>query len=115
MSYVIHTSDPQGISVFLGEREWQDHILARHPELEPVLDEVGHTIEAPDAIHQDPEDDRVRLYYRSLSDGRRPHPKLVFLLVVVKYVDAPERAFQRTGFVSSVYFLKEMKRRGTQP
>ena len=32
------------------------------------------------------------------------HPEVV----VVKYVPAPEREFQQTGFVSSVYFLKEL-------
>jgi len=112
MAYIISTSDPEGIPVFLGETEWQAHILKHHPEVENFLDDIENIIRNPDARHRDPENERVNLHYGRIEEPRRLHPKLAYLLVVIKYVNAPERAFQRTGFVSSVYFLKEPKRRG---
>ncbi|MBI4531539.1 MAG: hypothetical protein HY709_08445 [Candidatus Latescibacteria bacterium] len=112
MAYLISTSDPEGTPVFLGEVEWQTHILAYHPEVADFLNDVEGSIRRPDIRHRDPEDERVNLHYGQIAASRRLHPKLAYLLVVIKYVDAPERGFQRTGFVSSVYFLKELKRRG---
>ena len=112
MAYVISISDPEGIPVFLGEAEWQRHILIHHPEVANFLNDVERILQSPDARHRDPEDERVHLHYGRIAEPRRLHPKLAYLLVVIKYVDAPEREFQRTGFVSSVYFLRELKRRG---
>lgn len=112
MAYLISTSDPDGIPIFLGEVEWQTHILKHHPEVAGFLNDIETIIRSPDTRHRDPEDERVNLHYGRIEDSRRLHPKLAYLLVVVKYVDAPERGFQRTGFVSSVYFLKEPKKRG---
>ena len=112
MAYIISTSDPEGIPIFLGEAEWQTHILKHHPEAADFLKDIEGIIRNPDARHRDPEDERVNLHYGQIENSRRLHSKLAHLLVVVKYVDAPERKFQRTGFVSSVYFLKEPKRRG---
>lgn len=112
MAYVISTPDPDGVPVFLGEVEWQTHILKRHPEVADFLNDIEGVVQNPDARHRDSENERVNLHYGRIAESRRLHPKLAYLLVVIKYVDAPERGFQRTGFVSSVYFLKEIKRRG---
>ena len=112
MAYIISTSDPDGIPVLLGESEWQTHIQVYHPEVVDFLDTVTNIIERPDVRHRDPEYARVILFYGRIPESRRLHRNLVYLLVVVKYVDAPERDFQKTGFVSSVYFLKELERRG---
>ena len=112
MAYLISTTDSESVLVLLGDTEWQKHILVRHPEVAGFLDDIIHTIQNPSVKHQDPEDDRVVLHYGSIEQERRLHPKLAYLLVVIKYVQAPERAFQKTGFVSSVYFLKDIKKRG---
>lgn len=112
MIYLISAVDPEGTPVFLGETEWQAHILKHHPELADFLSDIERIIRTPDTRHRDPENERVWLYYGGIEALRRLHPKLAYLLVVIKYVNAPERGFQRTGFVSSAYFLKELKRRG---
>ena len=112
MYYTITTMDADGIPVLPGCKEWNEHILKRHPELNNFLDEIKEAIEKPDLRHHDPEDSRVRLHYRKVPQSRRLHPKLTYLLVVIKYVSAPERQYQKTGFVSSAYFLKAPKSRG---
>jgi len=110
--YAIVTTDTNGIPVLLGHKEWNEHILKRHPELNSFLDEIKQALEKPDLRHRDPEDARVRLHYREIPLEKRLHSKLIYLLVVIKYVDAPERQYQKTGFVSSAYFLKAPKLRG---
>lgn len=112
MDYIISASDPEGVPVFLGEVEWRTHILKYHPQVADFLNEVEGIIRNPDVRQRDPENERVNLHYGRIAESRQLHPKLAYLLVVIKYVDAPERGFQRTGFVSSVYFLKELKKRG---
>ena len=111
-AYAIVTTDTDGISVLLGDKEWNEHILRRHPELNNFLDDIKQAIEKPDLRHGDPEDSRVKLHYRRIPQEKRLHPKLTYLLVVIKYVNAPERQSQKTGFVSSAYFLKTPKSRG---
>lgn len=111
-SYVIATTDIDEVSVFLGDKEWNKHILTRHPEIRNFLDEIKKAIEQPDLRHRDPENRRVRLHYRKISQEKRLHSKMAYLLVVIKYVNAPERQYQKTGFVSSAYFLKVPKSRG---
>lgn len=112
MAYLISAVDLEGTPVLLGEIEWQEHILKHHPEMAGFLSDIERIIRNPDTRHRDPENERVWLHYGNIEESRRLHPKLAYLLVVIKYVNAPERGFQRTGFVSSVYFLKELKRRG---
>jgi hypothetical protein len=113
--YILSTTDTEGIPVLLGEDEWENHILERHPEIPPFIDEIKLTIENPDIRQIDPEDDRVYLNYREIPVKEQLHPKLRYLLVVVKYVYAPERDFQKTGFISSVYFVREPKKRRQEP
>jgi hypothetical protein len=84
LSYAIVTTDIDGIDVFLGYKEWNEHILKRHPELNNFLDEIKQAIEKPDLRHRDPEDPRVRLYYREIPQEKRLHPKLTYLLAVIK-------------------------------
>jgi len=110
--YDIITMDADGVLVLLGHKEWNEHILKRHPELNNSLDEIKQAIEKPDLCHRDSEDSRVKLHYREIPMEKRLHSKLAYLLVVIKYVNAPERQYQRTGFVSSAYFLKSPKARG---
>ena len=42
----------------------------------------------------------------------RPFPKAEYLLVVVKYVFEARMDFRKVGYVSSAYFLNEVKKRG---
>ncbi|MBI2501992.1 MAG: hypothetical protein HYW07_02015 [Candidatus Latescibacteria bacterium] len=112
MAYLITMVDPEGVPVFLGETEWQAHILKHHPEMAAFRSDIERIVLVPDTRHRDPDNERVYLHYGQIEEPRRLHPKLAYLLVVIKYVNAPERGFQRTGFVSSAYFLKDLKRRG---
>lgn len=111
-NYVIQTKDAEECDVFLGEREWKEHILERHPEIEPFLAEIEEAIKNPIVRYVDSEDERVNLHYYSIPEAKKPHQKINFLLVVIKYVNAPERNFEKTGFISSVYFIKDFKKRG---
>lgn len=113
MDYIIRTKDEDGCVVLLGKNEWHNHILDKHPEVGSFFDQIIQTIESPEQRHRDAEDDRVYLHYRRVKQPI--HKKLKFFLVVIKYVHAPEFNFERTGFVSSVYFLKELKRQGKRP
>lgn len=110
--FVIHTLDSDGTEVLLGELEWKEHILKRHPEIESYLDEISKAVNNPHERHLDLEDERVYLNYYKISESKQIHEKLKYLLAVVKYVNAPERNFERTGFISSVYFVKQIKKRG---
>lgn len=110
--YLVQTKDADGCAVLLGENEWKDHILEVHPEIEPFLAEIKEAIRKPVARHIDPEDERVYLHYYRIPKAKKPHEKINYLLVVIKYVNAPERNFERTGFVSSVYLIREFKKRG---
>lgn len=113
--YVLALKNGRGRKVFLGEAEWRGHILDKHPEVGGFLEHVTQAVTSPDFWHTDPEDPRVELHYREVPLADRPHPKLRYLLVVIKYVPAPERDLGSTGFISSVYFLKQPKRRGVAP
>ena len=110
--YIIHTHDSDGTEVLLGELEWKEQILKRHPEIEPYLDEIIDTVNNPHERQIDSEDVRIYLNYYKISKSKQIHKKLKYLLVIVKYVNAPERNFERTGFISSVYFVRQIKKRG---
>ncbi|HIE28004.1 TPA: hypothetical protein EYP66_12030 [Candidatus Poribacteria bacterium] len=56
LSYAIVTTDIDEIPVLLGCKEWNEHILKRHPELNNFLDEIKQAIEKPHLRHRDPED-----------------------------------------------------------
>ncbi len=76
MAYVISTSDLEGIPVFLGEVEWQRHILKRHPEVADFLNDIEGIIRSPDIRHRDSENERINLYHRRVAESRRLHPNL---------------------------------------
>lgn len=65
--HVVQVKDKDGFPVFLAEAVWNEHILLRHPEIEPYK---------------------------------------------VKYLYQEEYNSQRTGFISSVYFVGKVKRGG---
>ncbi len=107
---VFLANDKDGVSVFLSREVWRDHIVARHPEVEPFQEFIVQTIRNPDVRQPDPEDDRVLLYYKNVPEMTRPFRKALFLRVIVKYLHPPEREGQRTGLVSAVYFVDRVKK-----
>ena len=110
--HVVRVKDKDGVPVFLAEAVWNEHILLRHPEIEPHKDLIIQAIENPDVQHIDPEDERVMLYYKTVLEDVRPFRKASFIRVVVKYLYPEEYNNQRTGFISSVYFVSKVKRGG---
>jgi hypothetical protein len=107
---VFLTTDADGIGVFLSREVWLDHILARHPEVEPFKEMISRAIRQPDVRQPDPEDDRVLLYYKSIPEPDRPFAKALFLRVVVKYVHPLERGAQKTGLISATFFVEKVKK-----
>lgn len=107
---ILLTKDKDGIPVFLSRSVWYEHILSRHPEVGGYKDFILQAIEDPDVRQIDPEDERVRLCYESIPESKRPFRKVLFLRVVVKYLYPVERREEKTGFVSSVYFVDQVKK-----
>lgn len=77
MSLIASIQDPAGRSVQLTEERWQ-HIILRHPELEPYRAEVLDTVKSPHHRGPDPIKGRER-YWRRRVD---PFP---WLRVVVDF------------------------------
>jgi hypothetical protein len=98
--------DPAGNWVFCSREVWQQHILARHPEIDALRDLIPGAITSPYEIEPDPEDERVVRYYANIPPDRQPFRRPVWLRVVVKYVYPPERGGERTGLLSSVYLIR---------
>lgn len=99
--------DPSGTWVFCTRVVWEKHILARHPEITSVKDLIVVAIESPQRVELDLEDSRNRLYYVAVPRERAPFTHPMWLRVVVKYVSPPERNFEITGLLSSVYFVRK--------
>ena len=83
---ILLAKDKDGIPVFLSRSVWYEHILSRHPEVGAYKDSILQAIEDPDVRRIDPEDERVRLCYKSIPESKRPFRKALFLRVVVKYL-----------------------------
>lgn len=107
---VLLAKDKDGIPVFLSRIVWYEHILSRHPEVDGYKDSILQAIEDPDVRQIDPEDERVRLCYKCVPESKRPFRKALFLRVVIKYLYPVERRREKTGFVSSVYFVDRVKK-----
>ena len=52
------------------------------------------------------------LYYKQVPEQIRPFRKALFLRVVVKYVRPEECQWQKTGLVSAIYFVDQVKKGG---
>ena len=110
--FLLKCKDKNGVSVFLKKEQWFHHIIVHHPEMEGYLSLLRDGVRNPDLSHRDPRDHRVRLYYLKMEESVRPFPKAKYLLVVVKYVFEARMDFRKVGYVSSAYFLNEVKKRG---
>jgi hypothetical protein len=71
-------SDPDGRSVVLLARIWEDKITKDHPELRAHLEHVLATVTTPDHAESDPHARRRRYYRRRVGPSR-------WLLVVVSF------------------------------
>jgi len=107
---VLLAKDKDWIPIFLSRSVWYEHILSRHPEVDGYKDLILEAIKDPDVRQIDPEDERVRLCYKSIPESKRPFRKALFLRVVVKYLYPAEREGEKTGFVSSVYFVDHVRK-----
>ena len=56
---VFSTPDRDGNEVRLTESQWRHHILLRHSEVEPYLEEIKAVIEDPQIIVADRSDDEA--------------------------------------------------------
>jgi precorrin-6A/cobalt-precorrin-6A reductase len=77
-------SDPDGRTVVLLARIWEDKIVRDHPELRDQLQKVLETVSAPDHVEPDPRAGRRRYYRRRVGPSN-------WLLVVVSFEQAPGR------------------------
>ena len=102
--------DRDGIAVFLSREVWYEHILSRHPEVDGYKNLILQAIENPDVRQIDPEEKRVRLCYKNVPEDERPFRKALYLRVVIKYLHPEEREGEKTGLISSVYFVDHVKR-----
>lgn len=77
-------TDPDGRSVVLLARIWENKITRDHPELRGHLDQVVGTVAQPDHAEPDPRAERRRYYRRRVGPSR-------WLLVVVSFEQRPGR------------------------
>lgn len=105
-SWLIETTDYEGIAVFLSRATWETKII-EHPEIGGYLIDVQTTIQTPDFVFQSTRDERSRIFYR-LYVGREQW-KDKHLVVVVKYV---QEETQQCGYVSTVYLSRAVYSRG---
>jgi hypothetical protein len=89
--------DPDGRSVVLLARIWEDKITKDHPELRAHLKHVVSTVTHPDHAEPDPRARRRRYYRRRVGPSR-------WLLVVVSFEQQPGR------IITAVATRKDPKR-----
>jgi hypothetical protein len=90
-------SDPDGRSVVLLARIWEDKITKAHPELRAYLEHVLATVTQPDHAEPDPRARRRRYYRRRVGPSR-------WLLLVVSFEQQPGR------IITAVATRKDPKR-----
>jgi hypothetical protein len=89
--------DPDGRSIVLLARIWEDKITKDHPELRAHLEHVLTTVTKPDHAEPDPRARRRRYYRRRVGPSR-------WLLVVVSFEQQPGR------IITAVATRKDPKR-----
>ena len=94
---VFSTLDRDGNEIRLEESQWEGHILSRHSEVEPYLEEIQQAIGDPDIVTLDDEGAFHYSRFGVVSSRQRQ-----YLIVVVTYSD--EITARRLGSVRSVYF-----------
>ncbi|MBZ0299409.1 MAG: hypothetical protein K8J31_06705 [Anaerolineae bacterium] len=99
-------NDPDGTPVFLSREVWQNHILVRHPEMANFKDLIVKAIAEPDKREIEDQDKHVIRCYADVPVERQRTPSRLRVRVVVKYIQPPERDYERAGLVSSAYLVR---------
>lgn len=105
-TWLIETTDYEGMTVFLGRETWQTKIV-EHPEIQDYLVDVETTIQSPDLVFLSTRDERSRIFYRLYVGRDKWQDK--HLVVVVKYV---REETEMRGYVSTVYMSRAVYSRG---
>ena len=93
---VFSTLDRDGNEVRLTESQWRGHILSRHSEVEPYLEEIKTVIEDPQIVAEGKSDE---VYF--LTKGAIARWPQQYLKVVVAYSD--EITGRRIGSVRTAF------------
>ena len=96
---VFSTLDRDGNEVRLVESQWLGHILTRHPEMEPYLEEIRQVIQDPQLIAVRPGGER-----HFLTMGAADSRSRQYLKVVVGYLD--DMTGRRSGSVRTAFFTE---------
>lgn len=72
-------ADKRGIIVVCSEAQWQNHIVASHPETEPLLNELKDTIRDPDIIYKSDEYDDRDVYFRTIGPNDKQMKAIVHI------------------------------------
>jgi hypothetical protein len=97
--------DPLGYVVTLAVDIWEQHIVARHPEMRDLLDLVTNTISTPQIIQRDTECSTC-YYYRLTGRSFYRHND-IYINVVVERDDET-----KTGTVTTAYLVKKIRNTG---
>ena len=98
--------DPDDTAIFLSREVWQNHILLRHPEMVDFKDLIVAAITSPDKREYDVRTPNVIRCYKNVPPERQITASHLKVRVVVKYTQPPEREYERTGLISSVYLVR---------
>jgi len=63
---IVETAD--GLTVHLDESHWEQHIIARHPELRAHREKVIETLQSPDGVFRSKRDPGTRIYTKTFAD-----------------------------------------------
>ncbi len=99
--------DSEGVWIYCSRAVWREHILKYHPEIEPVRDLIIAALISPERREVDEEDTRITRVYVAVLADRVPFTHAMWLRVIVKYVTPAERDYQRTGLLTSAYFVRK--------
>lgn len=104
---VFRCSDKDGITVICSSGTWENHIVAKHPEMKGCDAYVKASIEKPYQIYQDSKHPNTKIVYRPFILPKPFHTQ--YLRVAIKY---RKRMFEGlVGYVSTA-FACQNKREG---
>ena len=110
MAFHFACSDRDGIRVSCDEREWYDHIVDEHPEVDGREEEIRLAISDPFAVYQDANHPDRKLYYRLTT--QMPAPLMLgYIRVVVQY---RKRSREVRGQVITAFLSPKIREGDTQ-
>ena len=107
---VFHCRDVRGRPVELTRRQWDQHILPRHPELQGQEQVVREAVERPDGIYRDVNRTARECYYMTRQSFGRPLAGINFRLIKV-VVDFHPMRWDEPGEVITSYVVSQVKPR----